>query len=189
MTNLISLLNKRKGNFQKMLFNVIISPNMPFRWLQEVYLMAVKHPPVMTQNQNKHQVISSHSADRVQVEDDFMVQNQFLYNDPWFPLKYLKTACRSVLKGLRENRYLQDTHLTHPWRDFCEDIPWAEWGGQPWSLALDQNRIQEFSKKMYSSRLGSWATLSQINLCYTSNSTVQSVTEAILINTGFPGNI
>lgn len=82
MTNLVSLVNKRKGNLHKMLFDTIISPNMPFWWLQEVYQTAVKHPPVMTEDQNKHHAVSSHSADRVQVEDDLVVQNQLLYNDP-----------------------------------------------------------------------------------------------------------
>lgn len=44
--------------------------------------MALKDPPVMTENQNKHHAISHHSADSEQVEDDFVVQTQFLYNDP-----------------------------------------------------------------------------------------------------------
>lgn len=34
----------------------------------------------MTQNQNKHHAISSHSADSEQVEDDFVVQTQFRYD-------------------------------------------------------------------------------------------------------------
>lgn len=44
--------------------------------------MALKDPQVMSQNQNKHHAIGSHSADSEQVEDDFVVQTQFLYKDP-----------------------------------------------------------------------------------------------------------
>lgn len=36
--------------------------------------MALKYLPEMTQNQTKHYIISSHSADNEQVEDDFMAQ-------------------------------------------------------------------------------------------------------------------
>lgn len=50
----------------------------PFWWQRKVAFMALKKSPVMTQNQTKHQTISSHSADNEQVEDDFMVQTQIL---------------------------------------------------------------------------------------------------------------
>jgi len=43
--------------------------------------MSLKDLPVMTRNQNKHYAISHPSADTKQVEDYFVVQTLFLYND------------------------------------------------------------------------------------------------------------
>lgn len=80
-TNLISLANKKKGRLHKMFHITTVNPILPFWCQQKVSLMALKELLVVTQKQNKHHAISSHLAESEQVQDDFVVQAPFLYND------------------------------------------------------------------------------------------------------------
>ena len=78
MNNTISPAKKRKVFTKCSSLLLSVQFFMPFWWQQKLSFTAFKDSPVMTQNQNKHHTISSHSADREQVEDDLRVQTQIL---------------------------------------------------------------------------------------------------------------
>lgn len=76
VNNPISPAKKRKVFTKCSSLLLSVQRFLPFWWQQKVSFTAFKDSPVMTQNQNKHHTISSHSADSEQVEDDLIVQTQ-----------------------------------------------------------------------------------------------------------------